>query len=282
MTLVLTCMAPEFGIQVSDKRITCGGALLDDSQNKGIQYFNQMVFAYSGIAKIGGESTDVWFAKAMKGHDDLATGLVAVRDQLTAEFGRMVLSPIDKRHAFIGVGWGRLEKGADISPVVLRLTNALEEDGSWREKADPAFELTSHEVEVGKHTRLMSLGATVPEYLFKSTARIVERGITRGANQYAIIRLLAGVIRRVASSNNTVGKTLLAMVVPKKRCDAPELTNSSPPIGYRTPITQPMFFHIAEGSQALKQTFPTGIGPGGFLLLGGSLTKYVALSDKPS
>ena len=37
MTLVLTCMAPDFGIQVSDKRIRRAGILIDDGYSIGFR-----------------------------------------------------------------------------------------------------------------------------------------------------------------------------------------------------------------------------------------------------
>ena len=69
MTLVLSMASRDFVIQVADRRVTTFKrgtvACYDDNANKQTIYCNRMVFGYTGLAKIGATTTDVWLTTGL-------------------------------------------------------------------------------------------------------------------------------------------------------------------------------------------------------------------------
>lgn len=276
MTLVLTCVTSEFAIQVSDKRLTTTptGAVVDDDRNKGIQYYNQMAFAYSGLARIENKPTDEWFVETLQGYEDLERGLEFAVLRLNTVFSRLPIRRDFKRHAFVGAGWAQLREDVPVSPLVLTVTNALRPDGSWDSDASEVFSIFGQTLKDGECFRLFCLGATVHSSLRRRTERNIRVALRHGCGPNTIIRLLATTIRAVATKDRTVGRTLLAMVVPKRGSDTNALTIFGPPTPFSSTIEHPVFYHLAADSDHLNYTTPLGVGPNGFLVLGGRFSPF--------
>ena len=68
MTLILSCIAKDYIVQVSDRRLSLvtrvGGRLnvkpIEDKSNKAVVFCGALSFAYTGLANLQGKKTDVW------------------------------------------------------------------------------------------------------------------------------------------------------------------------------------------------------------------------------
>ena len=112
MTLVLSCITPDYAIQVSDRRLTWvngpnAGQVADDNRNKAVVVCNKLTFAYNGLAEIGAARTDEWLLDVV-GRVPLEQVLSTVGPEATAAFLGIRASSSVKRHAFVVVGWGIL------------------------------------------------------------------------------------------------------------------------------------------------------------------------------
>src|SRR2546427_8471416 len=107
MTLILSLATPEFVIQIADRRLSSlypGGRIVPNKEEvtKQTVFCNRMVFAYTGLAKIGSVATDVWLAHKLAElpTESLSEAVIYVRDRATEAFRRIRHSPSVKRHAF--------------------------------------------------------------------------------------------------------------------------------------------------------------------------------------
>jgi hypothetical protein len=69
VTLVLDCFARDAAFQVSDRRLVDPerGTIVDDETNKAVILNGRVVFSYTRLAKIRGQRTDEWLARAVYG-----------------------------------------------------------------------------------------------------------------------------------------------------------------------------------------------------------------------
>jgi hypothetical protein len=67
VTLVLSCIAPEYAVQVSDRCLTDlrTGIAVEQEANKAVVLSNRVAFAYTGLARIEGKPTDIWLRDAL-------------------------------------------------------------------------------------------------------------------------------------------------------------------------------------------------------------------------
>jgi hypothetical protein len=61
VTLILTCLAPDFVVQVSDRRTTLpDGRVVEDQFNKMLFLCSHAVMSVTGLGKVANESTVAW------------------------------------------------------------------------------------------------------------------------------------------------------------------------------------------------------------------------------
>jgi hypothetical protein len=66
MTLILSAVAGEYAIQVSDRRLTdFNGRLYDDEANKAVLFCGRMAFSYTGLGFMGRKRMDDWLTQAL-------------------------------------------------------------------------------------------------------------------------------------------------------------------------------------------------------------------------
>lgn len=252
MTLILSCITHEYAIQVSDKRITYSDREPEDARNKGVQFCNEMVFAYSGPAKIGAQDTDVWLTETLSERLSLADGLSLAQQRLTE-------MNLQKRLAFVGVGWTQFEEKAEVSPLRVTLSNALKPEGVWLRDPQRAFELDVISLKPTTQFDLISIGANVSPEAIKAANLSIKGIVNHSVSPIAIVRVLASTIRRVARHDYTVGETLLAMIAPK-------IAALSHTTGIRgaisEPIESPVFMHIPAHRFDLDHTLPNFVCDG--------------------
>lgn len=249
MTLVLTCLTPEYVVQVSDKRVTLSdGAIVDDLRNKGTMYCAQMGFGYTGLAELEGRSTDKWLADHLARGRTLEEALQIVVTDLTNLFAAIRLDTYIKRQAFVGAGFCRITAESHLRACQLTISNFLSSDGKWRDRASPAFRVEGIvRSEDRPSTVCRPVGAAVPEPILKRLNRDVETCVTRGTSPLEVMRLLGETVRRVAGFTSTVGKALLMFYIPREAVERN-------PVLFVTPIASSgfkkmdaaMFLHVPE------------------------------------
>ena len=180
MTLVLSCLTHQFVVQVSDCRVSRIRndqlEIVDDHRNKGTLYCSEMAFAYSGLAELGQEHTDVWMMNVLALAVSLNDTAHLLRRKATEEFRRIRRPSAFKRHAFVGVGWGKPSENSPIIPVRVTISNACS-DPLELDNYDSSSKISPRK---GKHnakasnvyTQVQSPGGT----------RRVDRGQGQGRN----------------------------------------------------------------------------------------------------
>ena len=148
MTLVLTYATPGVIIQVSDRRLTDlrTGKTIEDNSNKTVLFCNSTVFAYTGLAELGGgKRTDDWMLGVLADGQCVALGqaVVQLRDHATRRFRQLQLTrPEWKRHAFVFASW--LPDGRRVVGLV---TNSFEGINRWRSAPHDDFRVHGWELE---------------------------------------------------------------------------------------------------------------------------------------
>lgn len=228
MTLVLSFLSPQHVVQVSDRRVTWldgpnAGQIADDDQNKAVLVLNRFAISYSGLATIDGIRTDDWIAKLSSGVRPCSPQrlVTSLRDSATAAFRTRHGDPRFKRHAFVLAGWVRHAPEAPLAPIVIAVSNALDETWGWREQAESEFKVSQAALADGAPFSLTETGANLSPSDKLSLQRVLMSCVTRDLPPMEISRLLADAIRRVASKNATVGENILAVSLPAEATKKP-------------------------------------------------------------
>jgi hypothetical protein len=219
VTLVLSCITRTAAIQVSDRRVTWlrgphAGGLADDYRNKAVVVCNRMAFAYSGLAEIGASNTDDWLLQVV-GKVSLEKVLSAIPPAATAAFQGIQASRQEKRHVFVGVGWGRATIDSPRTTFIATVSNALDREWNLLPEAMPAFGAGVFGLPADQPFLLKSTGQNLSVKEMKRIKRDVRSCLGRKTGPMSIVRVLVAAIRRVASTNGTVGRGLLAVILPE-------------------------------------------------------------------
>lgn len=229
MTLVLSCITDRYAIHVADRRVTSlngvnAGQLLDDNRNKIVLVCNRLAFAYSGLTKIEGQSTDTWLANMFGTLPAYRASLVlrALSERATTAFHSIAADPKLKRQAFVAVGWARFEPGAAIQPFIASITNALDDAWNWLLAADQTFQTRILRLDQGGSHVWAATGARLNREESLRIDRELRGCAQRSTGSSAYIRVLVEAIRRVAAYEPTVGRGLLAVSIPALALLEPE------------------------------------------------------------
>jgi hypothetical protein len=248
MTLVLSCLTPNYVIQVSDQRITriADGALIDDLRNKGTMFCAEMGFGYTGLAEINGAPTDRWLAEVLASERTLQAGLTALGARATEAFRTISLPPRQKRHAFVGVGFCRPLPASELSACEVTVSNFLSPDGEWTPEAKPNFEIQGTlRREDRPFTLCRPVGAVVPGGILLDLRRSIRACLSHKTGPLEVMRLMAVAVRKVADLEPTVGKALLIIFVPREAVEKNPILFVTPvaPSGFSR-LDTPTFLHI--------------------------------------
>lgn len=236
MTLIVPCLAPEYVIQVSDRRLADlrSGRPVNDNRNKAVQLGRNLVFGYTGLAELDGQPTDEWLQavldRALRKHGDRFKAIEVVRGEATAAFSRIRLPANMKRHAFCAVGWGCFPGETTVEPFMYVVSNFAQDD-RLLDEALPAFDL--RRVRPGRSAlAVFPLGQTLGERPLEELCRNLLRVLKRAGGAAAAARMITESMRALASQNPLVGKSLLINVLPKPQSASlggPQITAAMPP-----------------------------------------------------
>ncbi len=218
MTLIISCATQEYAIQVSDRRLMwTNGQFADDQQNKGVLFDFRVAFAYTGLAQIGNQRTDVWLTRTLADPrcTSLSNALDVLKDEASARFGQLCVPYKWKNHTFVGVGWTRQPPDPVLRPIICRTSNHITAP-DWRPPSDPGFQNRVLVLKPNEPLRWITDGQELTPDSARRLGYMLRREIRRGDPPDLVLLTLVKAIRKCADSNPAVGKSLLSVVVPKK------------------------------------------------------------------
>src|SRR4051812_5904592 len=95
---------------------------------------------YSGLAEIQGRRTDEWVVETLVDIAEPSAYFSALAHASTKAF-REIKDKAVRRHAFLAVGFARERTDGLLYPVLLTISNALDENLRWSNTAEGDFAL---------------------------------------------------------------------------------------------------------------------------------------------
>lgn len=239
MTQILTLLTESAIVQVSDRRVTHPSGRFTDIDNKVVVYLSLAAYGYTGDAEVGGR-TDRWMTEVLAPTAGLGDGANALKDAATAAF-RTRPSTL----AIVGAGWDPKPDGTfrpfyivisnyvanelprSGGPAKLREAHAVMKPGPRR----GAFDWYGVEMQPWMSCLLYVAGQYLRERRLPTLLRNIRRALDGHARPLALIRILAEEIWHTAAHNDAVGKSLMAVAVPRAaaRTSGPVELASGPP-----------------------------------------------------
>lgn len=223
MTLILSCITDKQAFQVSDRRLTRinpdgSPEVAEDDRNKAVAFDGRLSWAFTGLANIGQEPSALWLAKRLKAtsRESLSELGAELAQHATEDFKRIRVSSTLKRHTFVAVGWWPTSEPHEVEPVIVRISNALDSTGGWQSTASDTFVATLSNVQGGM--TLFPSGQPVPEDRLLRLRRNLRASLRRGA-LHASGDLLVREVRDIASTNKSVGSSVMLVSLPKAALD---------------------------------------------------------------
>lgn len=246
MTLLLTCLTPDFAVQTSDRRLTrLNGEIVEEAANKATLVGNYMSYAYTGLSvcairkptdellleSMGQQGNPVQLMeglaeKAAKGIRNLPLGVQPSKR-------RMV-----RRTSFVGCGFvglrnpesfGRSASHDDLHPLLVVVSNAQGIDEVWRSEADWEFSVSHRWLSADSPFLLHVAGQPLRDEERNALERELRRALKRQIRPESIARLLTRTVRAVSARNVTVGPNVMNLIT--RRADVFS-TDISPGSGF--------------------------------------------------
>jgi len=232
MTLILSCVTEDYAIQVSDRRLSKmdirTGKIrnVEDNENKAVMLGTSMVFSYTGLGEIEGIRTDLWLARLIysiprgKSFNDIVE---TIRNKATECFKNIPWPQKIKRHAFVGAGWTRESKDAPLSPTIVLISN-FQSKGGVLDEAEDEFQIWNSPkfLKSDKHFLLVtgSHPTSTEEKEFRKKYihelnRNLKRCVAKKVSPQLLMVILVIAVRQFASRYEPVGKSLMAVCLPK-------------------------------------------------------------------
>jgi hypothetical protein len=235
-------MTHDYVIQVSDRRLSYLDKFIsrpsigshynviyktrtaEDSANKAVMFCRNLVFGYTGQARLDKTKTDLWLS-GLLADENCTSSMQAVeliQDAATKVFQKPPITLLEARfrsHTFVAVGWGIPPTSPispeNLTPLICSISNQLDENGNWVAQVQNKFNRKLQFLENTKLFEYLDIGQPLTQTEKEETSDLVRRCIKRGAKPDAIVRVFRDKIRQVADREPTVGKNLLAIVFPK-------------------------------------------------------------------
>jgi hypothetical protein len=230
VTLVLSLLAPDFVLQVSDRLVSKRSQRVDLFEdhdvlaNKTLVYLapdGRFAISYSGAAYIGGIPTDEWVARVITGINpphpwhgmkfgtvprrlDIGRTAILLAANLQHAFERLPPAHREQPIWIVIVGWKHRRSRPDIRITVAW---AVEKGRcTARARAGPLLHRDDDDP-----YHLFMTGAGVPEELASS---LLERIDEEDADPAACERLLLGLIRQRATPGSGIGRDCMSVLLP--------------------------------------------------------------------
>jgi hypothetical protein len=229
MTLVLSLLTPTHALQASDRKVVSirRGEIIeeDEQRNKAVLFKDRWAFGFTGLAELGPDGrTDLWLADALSradqslppGDHDPRVLFRAVADRATDEFSRREIRRLPselRRHAFVGVCWGRFPDAAHPLPYLVLISNFHDRRSGEPAHATEVFDFFIDRGEPGVSTVYWT-GEVLDRGELRAVSAIERLDPRAPGFAQAAIRLMVEQIRNVASRRRTVGRGILTVDIP--------------------------------------------------------------------
>jgi hypothetical protein len=229
MTLVLSCLTSEYVVQVSDRRLTFvlppekRGQISSDHTNKAINVNGRTIFGFTGLAEIGGQRADQWFADQLARRAQLPflQAISQTAEELTTEIRRIPRQhKALTRHAYVGVGWATADNEPGIRAAIIEISNFLSPAGEALSTIEDQFSIHIRVLQPNQSLLVSSAGASVNPSIMSELRSNLIRCLKAGTGPDPIARLLAEAIWKVAHGEPTVGTNLMVSSLPKRAVEA--------------------------------------------------------------
>lgn len=238
MTMILTCLTKDFIVQASDRRISIKKdnklQWCDDHNNKALVYKKQVVFAYTGLAKIPNQkngqydiSTIDWAAEHLskgKNLEEAANNLKYRATELMNTNSIRKQPEHIRRIAFVGAGFDEVESGSKKirRPLRIIIENFIEDDGTlldqprnefrvqrtWLKNRDVALHIAGYQLRPEKRIAF---------------ARLLRRLVQHNAKPETIGMVLTSKILEISKAmsddSRSVGENIMCTFVPQAYSD---------------------------------------------------------------
>lgn len=297
MTLVLTCLAQDFVVQVSDRRVRLRGERrAEDRANKAVFFGGYTTWAYTGLAYLDDKRTDEWLFELFEG---VQNGLDELTQSLEEKAGAAIERYLDKpkdshtyrthgRHAFVGAGY--VDPGDGTVPACIVVSN-FGDMTQWKNEATENLTTTAYTINQGSVYRVLSAGAPLPDTILKSLTSALDKSVTRGS--HVVAHDLALAVRTIAKTNKTVGKNIMCCVIPRAAVvsdtfgihGAPVISRAGPTShrGWFQPTAATMEHYYYWPETASPEYFiyysPAYVAPGIFAIAGGAVGFGPSMDD---
>ena len=204
---------------------------LTDDRNKTIVFCNHFHIGYTGLANVEGRRTDEWIAERLASVPSAQDGFVTLTDEATRAFRPL---PSDIRgHAFLSVGWARTQPSSDLQPIVILISNNLDERWQWLGHTEERFTRRSWGLPRTSEGQLRWVGRGITTEEAEQHYQYLKGHAQRGGDARGAAFLLANFIRSVARRDSAVGNGILLSLLSKSAVGQPvstSLTASSGPM----------------------------------------------------
>lgn len=224
MTLLFSCLTPQYIVHVSDRRLTWpDGRVAEETANKAILFHNIAVFSYTGISRVGSMRTDEWITERLIGRTGIQDAITSLTSALDSTVARLPWP--DRRLAVVVDCWAATQDSPVMRPWSCAITNFC--DPASRQivpVALPRFSTFTQSLPEGKGYAFIPLGQTVDASTMKRLTRQVVRAMRHASptpttiTPESVSRFMRDAVLEVAAGNTLVGRNLMVATVRNRDC----------------------------------------------------------------
>ncbi len=227
MTQILLCLAKDFIVLASDRRLTRkvdGKVKLDDdNSNKALIYSSHFAFAYTGLAKLDDQypSAIDWAAQQLSEKANIGDAVIHLGNR-ASDLINLGLISRGTRLAFVGAGFADIEEDGKRNRKALRIVISnffRNEVGAWTAVPYNNFRVHFHWLPEDRNFELFVGGQSLDKDRESQLNRILEQCMRNKVKPEMIGRLLTREIQKVAALYKTIGKNIMCVMVPRPSGD---------------------------------------------------------------
>ncbi len=221
MTQILSLISHQFVVQASDRRVTMvpSGRIAEDDHNKAIFQCGHMVWAFTGVARIGATRTAEWMSDTVAQCSSLQQSIERLRAGASSKLH--AYPPSIRRLAFVGVGFAsemlidQQWNAVDTYPILTVISNFLDDQGRWGTFGGDNLSAQSWSIPKRRRFLLFESGVPLRAVRRKQLIRELDRAFAHRAGPPAIARLLARAIRseHAIDPEGPIGDNIMCTVV---------------------------------------------------------------------
>jgi hypothetical protein len=233
MTLILSALTHDYVVQVSDRQLSLGGKKIDPPTNKSVIFCGHIAYGYTGQAFIENKTTELWLVDVLAGAQSPRQALEAIASRATDAFRRSSQLR-NKRHAFVGVGFGSISN--QLRPLLCVISNYTDTQDRQVRGIRDAFTYDCTMLDQRNSFYLFPAGQRLQESEVRPFIAHA-RSVVKRADAPAMADLLVRKVREVADRTETVGKDVMITIFPKSAVPFSSIATSFGPKTLTGPAT---------------------------------------------